>query len=134
MQTDHRELLAVHDWLSTTSKWMSSAWAELRTKRSRRFEEISFIGRVDAGSCNGCELEVVALNNPVYDIERFGIHFVASPRHADMLLVTGPAARNMELALLQTYRQCQNRSWCRRRRGAALAAEFRVELRVVRWR
>src|SRR5258708_11760659 len=62
------------------------------------------IREVDAGSCNGCELEIVALNNPVYDIERFGIQFVASPRHADMLLVTGPVTRNMELALLNTYR------------------------------
>ncbi len=62
------------------------------------------IREVDAGSCNGCELEIVALNNPVYDIERFGIQFVASPRHADMLLVTGPVTRNMELALLKTYR------------------------------
>jgi Ni,Fe-hydrogenase III small subunit/formate hydrogenlyase subunit 6/NADH:ubiquinone oxidoreductase subunit I len=62
------------------------------------------IREVDAGSCNGCELEIGALNNPVYDIERLGIHFVASPRHADMLLVTGPVTRNMELALLKTYR------------------------------
>src|SRR6266849_681850 len=62
------------------------------------------IREVDAGSCNGCELEIVALNNPVYDIERLGIHFVASPRHADMLLVTGPVTRNMEQALLKTYR------------------------------
>lgn len=61
------------------------------------------IREVDAGSCNGCELEIVALNNPVYDIERFGIHFVASPRHADMLLITGPVTRNMELALLKTH-------------------------------
>jgi Ni,Fe-hydrogenase III small subunit/formate hydrogenlyase subunit 6/NADH:ubiquinone oxidoreductase subunit I len=61
------------------------------------------IRQVDAGSCNGCELEIVALNNPVYDIERFGIHFVASPRHADMLLVTGPVTRNMELALRKTW-------------------------------
>jgi len=61
------------------------------------------IREVDAGSCNGCELEIVALNNSVYDIERFGIHFVASPRHADMLLVTGPVTRNMELALRKTY-------------------------------
>src|SRR5207344_3393881 len=61
------------------------------------------IRQVDAGSCNGCELEIVALNNPIYDIERFGIHFVASPRHADMLLVTGPVTRNMELALLKTW-------------------------------
>jgi Ni,Fe-hydrogenase III small subunit len=61
------------------------------------------IREVDAGSCNGCELEIVALNNPVHDIERLGIHFVASPRHADMLLVTGPVTRNMEQALLKTY-------------------------------
>ena len=61
------------------------------------------IREVDAGSCNGCELEIIALNNAVYDIERFGIHFVASPRHADMLLVTGPVTRNMELALRKTY-------------------------------
>ena len=62
------------------------------------------IRQVDAGSCNGCELEIGALNNPVYDLERLGIHFVASPRHADMLLVTGPVTRNMELALRKTYR------------------------------
>lgn len=61
------------------------------------------IREVDAGSCNGCELEINALSNPVYDVERFGIHFVASPRHADMLLVTGPVTRNMELALRKTY-------------------------------
>jgi len=62
------------------------------------------IREVDAGSCNGCEVEIVALNNPIHDIERFGIQFVASPRHADMLLVTGPVTRNMELALLKTHR------------------------------
>lgn len=60
------------------------------------------IREVDAGSCNGCEVEVTALSNPIYDMERFGIHIVASPRHADMLLVTGPVTRNMELALLKT--------------------------------
>jgi Ni,Fe-hydrogenase III small subunit/formate hydrogenlyase subunit 6/NADH:ubiquinone oxidoreductase subunit I len=62
------------------------------------------IREVDAGSCNGCEVEIHALNNPLYDLERYGIHFVASPRHADMLLVTGPVTRNMELALLKTWR------------------------------
>lgn len=61
------------------------------------------IREVDAGSCNGCEVEIHALNNPLYDLERFGIHFVASPRHADMLLVTGPVTRNMELALRKTW-------------------------------
>jgi len=61
------------------------------------------IRAVDAGSCNGCELEIHALNNPYYGIERFGVHFVASPRHADMLLVTGPVSRNMEAALRRTW-------------------------------
>ncbi|HEU0009204.1 MAG TPA: NADH-quinone oxidoreductase subunit NuoB [Verrucomicrobiae bacterium] len=61
------------------------------------------IRQVDAGSCNGCEIEIHGLNSPVYDLERFGIHFVASPRHADMLLVTGPVTRNMEMALKKTY-------------------------------
>jgi Ni,Fe-hydrogenase III small subunit/formate hydrogenlyase subunit 6/NADH:ubiquinone oxidoreductase subunit I len=61
------------------------------------------VRQVDAGSCNGCELEITATTNPVFDLERFGIHFVASPRHADLLLVTGPVTRNMEVALRQTY-------------------------------
>ena len=61
------------------------------------------IRAIDAGSCNGCELEIHALNNPLYNIEGLGIRFVASPRHADLLLVTGPVARNMEVALRRTY-------------------------------
>ena len=61
------------------------------------------IRAVDAGSCNGCELEIHALNNPLYNIEGLGIRFVASPRHADLLLVTGPVAKNMEVALRRTY-------------------------------
>ena len=61
------------------------------------------IREVDAGSCNGCEIEITGLAGPVYDSERFGIHFVASPRHADMLLVTGPVTRNMEVPLRKTY-------------------------------
>src|SRR4249919_2484160 len=61
------------------------------------------IRHVDAGSCNGCELEINALNNPYYNLEGLGIRFVASPRHADMLLVTGPVSRNMEVALKRTY-------------------------------
>lgn len=61
------------------------------------------IREVDAGSCNGCELEIHALNNPYYNLEGLGIRFVASPRHADMLLVTGPVSRNMEMALRRTY-------------------------------
>ena len=61
------------------------------------------IREVDAGSCNGCELEITGLTSPVYDSERFGVHFVASPRHADLLLVTGPVTRNMAVPLLKTY-------------------------------
>ena len=61
------------------------------------------IREVDAGSCNGCEIEITGLTGPVYDSERFGIQFVASPRHADLLLVTGPVTRNMEVPLRKTY-------------------------------
>jgi Ni,Fe-hydrogenase III small subunit len=61
------------------------------------------IREVDAGSCNGCEIEITGLTSPVYDMERFGMHFVASPRHADLLLVTGPVTRNMEIPLRKTY-------------------------------
>jgi Ni,Fe-hydrogenase III small subunit len=61
------------------------------------------IREVDAGSCNGCEIEISGLTSPVYDLERFGLHFVASPRHADLLLVTGPVTRNMEVPLRKTY-------------------------------
>jgi Ni,Fe-hydrogenase III small subunit/formate hydrogenlyase subunit 6/NADH:ubiquinone oxidoreductase subunit I len=76
---------------------------KLKNQVARMFGRSLHIREVDAGSCNGCEVEIVGLNSPVYDIERFGIHFVASPRHADMLLVTGPVTRNMELALRKTY-------------------------------
>ncbi|RMD68133.1 MAG: hydrogenase, partial [Gammaproteobacteria bacterium] len=68
-----------------------------------RFGGSLAIREVDAGSCNGCELEIHALNNAYYDIERFGVHFVASPRHADALLVTGPVSRHMEWALRRTW-------------------------------
>jgi Ni,Fe-hydrogenase III small subunit len=61
------------------------------------------IRQIDAGSCNGCELEIHALNNPIYNVESLGIRFVASPRHADLLLVTGPVSRHMEVALRRTY-------------------------------
>jgi len=76
---------------------------QIKERAARLFGRSLHIRAVDAGSCNGCELEIVGLNSPIYDIERFGIHFVASPRHADMLLVTGPVTRNMELALRKTY-------------------------------
>jgi len=75
----------------------------VKERTAQIFGRSLHIREVDAGSCNGCEIEIVGLNSPIYDIERFGIHFVASPRHADMLLVTGPVTRNMELALRKTY-------------------------------
>ena len=68
-----------------------------------RFHGALTIRHVDAGSCNGCELEINALNNPYYNLEGLGIRFVASPRHADLLLVTGPASRHMDVALKRTY-------------------------------
>src|SRR5512146_3132306 len=73
-----------------------------RAARARLGRSLS-IRQVDAGSCNGCELEIHALNNAFYDLERYGLHFVASPRHADVLLVTGPVTRNMQEALRRTY-------------------------------
>lgn len=69
------------------------------------------IRHVDAGSCNGCELELQALNNPYYNIEGYGLHFVASPRHADILLVTGPVSVNMEQALTKAYQAVPNPKW-----------------------
>lgn len=69
------------------------------------------IRAVDAGSCNGCELEIHALNNVLYDLERFGIRFVASPRHADVLLVTGPVTANMREALERTYHGTPDPKW-----------------------
>ena len=80
-----------------------SVGAEVKSAIARTLRQSLHIREVDAGSCNGCEVEIAGLNSPIYDIERFGIHFVASPRHADMLLVTGPVSRNMELALRKTY-------------------------------
>ncbi len=75
----------------------------LRARTFGRLGRSLHVRQVDAGSCNGCELEIAATTNPLFDLERFGIHFVASPRHADVLLVTGPVTRNMEVALKRTY-------------------------------
>jgi Ni,Fe-hydrogenase III small subunit len=69
------------------------------------------IRQVDAGSCNGCELEIHALNNAFYDLERLGLRFVASPRHADVLMVTGPVTKNMREALLRTYNATPDPKW-----------------------
>jgi len=76
--------------------------APLTVSKLQVYEGLA-IREVDAGSCNGCELEITGLTSPVYDSERFGVHFVASPRHADMLLVTGPVTRNMVVPLVKTY-------------------------------
>jgi Ni,Fe-hydrogenase III small subunit len=81
-----------------------------RTARRRLGRSLA-IREVDAGSCNGCELEIHALNNAFYDLERFGLRFVASPRHADVLLVTGPVTKNMREALERTYRATPDPKW-----------------------
>src|SRR5262244_2398580 len=81
-----------------------------RVARRRLGRSLS-IREVDAGSCNGCELEIHALNNAFYDIERFGLRFVASPRHADVLLVTGPVTKNMREALERTYAATPDPKW-----------------------
>jgi Ni,Fe-hydrogenase III small subunit len=77
----------------------------------RRLGRSLAIREVDAGSCNGCELEIHALNNAFYDLERFGLRFVASPRHADVLMVTGPVTRNMREALERTYHATPDPKW-----------------------
>jgi Ni,Fe-hydrogenase III small subunit len=77
----------------------------------RLFGRSLTIREVDAGSCNGCELEIHALNNAIYDVERFGMKFVASPRHADVLLVTGPVTHNMKVALERTYAATPDPKW-----------------------
>ena len=81
-----------------------------RAARARLGRSLS-IREVDAGSCNGCELEIHALNNVLYDLERFGLRFVASPRHADVLLVTGPVTNNMREALEHTYQATPEPKW-----------------------
>src|SRR5262245_17168588 len=77
----------------------------------RRLGRSLSIREVDAGSCNGCELEIHALNNAYYDVERFGLRFVASPRHADVLMVTGPVTKNMREALERTFHATPNPKW-----------------------
>jgi Ni,Fe-hydrogenase III small subunit len=87
----------------TEPKVLEEIGTRVKEGIGRRFQGSLAIRAVDAGSCNGCELEIHALNNAFYNLERFGIHFVASPRHADLLLVTGPVSRHMQTALLRTY-------------------------------
>jgi len=85
--------------------------ANVNLAARRRLGRSLSVREIDAGSCNGCELEIHALNNPIYDLERFGIRFVASPRHADVLLVTGPVTTNMREALLKTYAATPDPKW-----------------------
>ena len=85
--------------------------ASLERASRRRLGRSLSIREVDAGSCNGCELEIHALANAYYDLERFGLRFVASPRHADVLLVTGPVTRNMRQALERTYAATPDPKW-----------------------
>jgi Ni,Fe-hydrogenase III small subunit len=85
--------------------------ASLERAARRRLGRSLAIREIDAGSCNGCELEIHALNNAFYDLERFGIRFVASPRHADVLLVTGPVTANMRQALERTYAATPDPKW-----------------------
>lgn len=91
------------EMLTASDQLIEHVGLELEATIKKRFSGSLAIRAVDAGSCNGCELEIHATNNCYYDIERFGIHFTASPRFADMLLVTGPVCRNMEMALKMTY-------------------------------
>ena len=90
---------------------LEAAGSKLRGAIARNLGRSLSIREVDAGSCNGCELEIHALNNAFYDIERFGVRFVASPRHADVLLVTGPVTHNMRLALERTYAATPAPKW-----------------------
>ncbi len=87
------------------------AFTRLDRASRRRLGRSLSIREVDAGSCNGCELEIHALNNAFYDLERFGLRFVASPRHADVLLVTGPLTANMREALERTWRATPDPKW-----------------------
>src|SRR5512135_1232065 len=85
--------------------------SQLDVASRRRLGRSLSIREVDAGSCNGCELEIHALNNAFYDLERFGLRFVASPRHADVLMVTGPVTANMREALLRTWKATPDPKW-----------------------
>jgi Ni,Fe-hydrogenase III small subunit len=95
----------------TDEDMLAELGARVDRAARRRLGRSLSIREVDAGSCNGCELEIHALNNAFYDLERFGLRFVASPRHADVLLVTGPVTRNMREALERTYNATPDPKW-----------------------
>src|SRR5256885_9834723 len=90
---------------------LAEVGAALAQTARRRLGRSLSIREVDAGSCNGCELEIHALGNAYYDLERFGLRFVASPRHADVLMVTGPVTKNMREALTRTYNATPDPKW-----------------------
>ena len=90
---------------------LAALGATLDQAARRKLGRSLSIREVDAGSCNGCELEIHALNNAFYDLERFGLRFVASPRHADVLMVTGPVTKNMREALERTWRATPDPKW-----------------------
>lgn len=112
-------------------KELSSAVAELAVRARQRLGRSLAIRELDAGSCNACELEINALSNAFYDLERFGLRLVASPRHADVLLVTGPVTKNMLEPLKQTYEAMPDPKWvvaagdCARD-GGCFAASYAV--------
>ena len=95
----------------TDEDMLAELGARVDRAARRRLGRSLSIREVDAGSCNGCELEIHALNNAFYDLERFGLRFVASPRHADVLLVTGPVTSNMREALERTYNATPDPKW-----------------------
>ena len=94
-----------------TMRRLPSSPARSMSRARRRLGRSLAIREVDAGSCNACELEIHALNNAFYDLERFGLRFVASPRHADVLMVTGPVTKNMREALERTYNATPGPKW-----------------------
>src|SRR5512135_1567635 len=114
-----RKLLFQHLWRppltlpapAPSPEALAELGAQVEQVVRRRLGRSLAIREVDAGSCNGCELEIHALNNAFYDLERFGIRFVASPRHADVLLVTGPVTANMQEALKRTYDATPDPKW-----------------------
>lgn len=96
---------------STDPAELEALGIEVHRALGKQFTGSLAIRHIDAGSCNGCELEIHAVNNAYYDIERFGVHFVASPRHADALLVTGVVSRHMENALRRTWQATPSPKW-----------------------
>ncbi len=96
---------------SATDEALAELGRALERATRRRLGRSLAIRAIDAGSCNGCELEMHALENPFYDVERFGLHFVASPRHADVLMVTGPVTKNMAEALRIAWEATPDPKW-----------------------